>query len=246
MPQTTISSFSSAPLTAEIETPTVFQRINDFQSDTAATLSQEHPAIVPHNGLDLRRGLDAYIKAPNKRLRSPIWPFGWRLLDKITKQKPYWLCRMCHGSPQKPRSPDNHLFPTATNTTSCINHLRDVHLINLKDDDYENLSERQAQYSNQPSISTAFGQTSDESYTAFDFEVFKGLLVQLFTQHQLPLQLVEQYAFKRLLSYCQPLLSDCIPVRNSLKSYIMRAYDQALGDCANGGSTGNHTDQPLI
>jgi hypothetical protein len=39
------------------------------------------------------------------------------------------------------------------------------------------------------------------SEAPFDFEVFKGLLLQLFTSRSLPFDLVEDRAFRSLLTY---------------------------------------------
>lgn len=225
MTQTTLSDFSSAPPMIDLETPTELQPTNDFQSDTTAILTQERPAIIPHNGLDTTR-LGAFTKAPDKkRLRSPIWPFGWRLFD--AKKQAYWLCRLCHAGPKKPKVPDGHVFATSTNTSSPILHLRREHSIRVRDDDFESVIERQSLPSNQLSISSAFSNVNEGS-GPFDYEVFKGLLLQLFTQHQLPFQLVDQPAFRKLLTYCQPLLSDCVPRRDTLRRWIMSAYNHAL------------------
>lgn len=62
----------------------------------------------------------------------------------------------------------------------------------------------------------------------FDYEVFKGLLLQLFTTRQLPFDLIEDKAFRSLLSYANPLLSDCIPSRRTLRRWIESTYNEAL------------------
>jgi hypothetical protein len=64
--------------------------------------------------------------------------------------------------------------------------------------------------------------------SAFDYEVFKGLILQLFTSRALPFKLVEDDAFRSLLTYCQPLLIDCIPSRRTLRRYIEATYHQSL------------------
>jgi hypothetical protein len=62
----------------------------------------------------------------------------------------------------------------------------------------------------------------------FDFEVFKGLVLELFTTEQVPFSLVDAKAFRQLLIYLQPLLSDCIPTRSTLRRHITKTYDQGL------------------
>ena len=84
--------------------------------------------------------------------------------------------------------------------------------------------------SRQASI-TGFTSSSTGVRTAdvpFDYNVFKGLLLQLFTTRAVPLALVEDEAFKTLLIYCQPALHDCIPSRRSLRRYIEATYNSSL------------------
>jgi hypothetical protein len=47
--------------------------------------------------------------------------------------------------------------------------------------------------------------------SSFDFETFKGLLLQLFILEGISFSKVEAKAFKELLTYLQPQLRDCIP-----------------------------------
>ena len=82
--------------------------------------------------------------------------------------------------------------------------------------------------SRQPSITGFTSSSFRGSKAPFDFEVFKGLLLQLFTSRSLPFELVEDKAFKSLLTYCQPLLNDCIPSRRTLRRYIEATYNQSL------------------
>jgi hypothetical protein len=63
---------------------------------------------------------------------------------------------------------------------------------------------------------------------SFDYDVFKGLLLQLFTTRSLPFALIDDEAFRSLLIYCQPLLNDCIPSRRTLRRYIEVTYNQCL------------------
>jgi hypothetical protein len=58
--------------------------------------------------------------------------------------------------------------------------------------------------------------------------VFKGLILQLFTTEQVPFSLIDAEAFRALLIYLQPLLSDCIPTRTTPRRHIVKAYNQAL------------------
>jgi hypothetical protein len=53
--------------------------------------------------------------------------------------------------------------------------------------------------------------SSAKNLGAFDYEVFKGLLLQLFTTRALLWKLVDNKAFRALLIYLQPLLNDYIP-----------------------------------
>jgi hypothetical protein len=66
------------------------------------------------------------------------------------------------------------------------------------------------------------------SEAPFDFEMFKGSLLQLFTSRSLPFHLIEDKAFRSLLTYYQPLLNDCIPSRRTLRRYIEATYDHSL------------------
>jgi hypothetical protein len=80
----------------------------------------------------------------------------------------------------------------------------------------------------QQSITGFTSSSARGSEAPFDFNVFKGLLLQLFTSRLLPFDLVEDKAFRALLTYCQPLLNDCIPLRRTLRRYIETAYDHSL------------------
>jgi hypothetical protein len=66
------------------------------------------------------------------------------------------------------------------------------------------------------------------SEAPFDFEVFKGFLLQLFTPRSVPFELIEDKAFRSLLTYCQPLLNDYVPSRRTLRRYIEATYDHSL------------------
>jgi hypothetical protein len=84
--------------------------------------------------------------------------------------------------------------------------------------------------SRQPSI-TGFTSSSTgarNSDAPFDYDVFKGLLLQLFTTRPIPLALAEDEAFRSLLIYCQLALHDCIPSRRTLRRYIEATYNSSL------------------
>jgi hypothetical protein len=82
--------------------------------------------------------------------------------------------------------------------------------------------------SRQVSITGFTSSSTQGSEVPFDFEVFKGLLLQLFTSRSLPFELVEDRAFRSLLTYYQPLLNDCIPSRRTLRRYIEATYNHNL------------------
>jgi hypothetical protein len=59
-------------------------------------------------------------------------------------------------------------------------------------------------------------------------------MLQLFTTEQVPFSLVDAKAFRALLIYLQPSLSDCIPTRTTLRRHIAKAYNQALTNVESG------------
>jgi hypothetical protein len=114
-------------------------------------------------------------------------------------------------------------------TSGAIAHLRE-HGIRAVGD--VALSTSLAVGSKRQSSMAAFTSSSREASardtSEFDFEVFKGLLLQLFTKRSLPFDLIEDEAFRSLLSYCNPVLSDSMPSRRSLRRWIASAYNEAL------------------
>jgi hypothetical protein len=82
--------------------------------------------------------------------------------------------------------------------------------------------------SRQASITDFTSSSARGSEAPFDFEVFKGLLLQLFTSRSLPFELIEDKAFRSLSTYYQPLLNDCIPSRRTLRRYIEATYDHSF------------------
>jgi hypothetical protein len=158
----------------------------------------------------------------DKVLTSHVWVFGYRMEDR--KLREHWICRICHTDPLKPRVPSGHYYYAGSGTTKALEHLRRRHRITATTDRSITIDQaRSLTSSTQQSISS-FQSTPKQ----FDFEVFKGLVLQMFTQEQVPFSLIDAKAFRQLLFYLQPLLSDCIPNRTSLRRHIARAYDQAL------------------
>ena len=142
------------------------------------------------------------LSRDRKKLRSFIWQYGWRLLNAEGHE--HWICRNCHTSPPKPKKPKGHLFKTTAQTSRPIYHLRDSHGIfapgatPVKRPPAPSVSSRQASITGFTSSSGV--RTSD---APFDYNVFKGLLLQLFTTRPVPLALIEDDAFRSLLIYCQ-------------------------------------------
>jgi hypothetical protein len=75
------------------------------------------------------------------------------------------------------------------------------------------------------------GTTSERNRAveAFDYEMFIRLLIRLFTNEQISLVKVESQALRDLLVYLNLRCRPALPSRNSLRSYISIAYEQALG-----------------
>lgn len=225
MPQSTLSGFTtSAPPNIDPEASTELQYTNGFASNTTATSTQDLP--VATTGLldcDLDR-IRGYTELRDEKvLHSYVWAFGYRVQDR--KQREHWICRICHTGPLKPRKPTGHCFYAGSGTSKAIQHLKSVHRVTKATDPVISIDEaRNLAGSIQQSISSFPTATPKE----FDFEVFKGLILQLFTTEQVPFSLIDAKAFRALLVYLQPLLSDCIPTRTTLRRHITKAYNQAL------------------
>ena len=141
----------------------------------------------------------------------------------------HWICRNCHTLPPKPKKPKGHLLKTTAQTSGPIYHLGDSHgVVALGATPVERpptplVGSRQASITGFTSSSGV--RTSD---APFDYNVFKGLLLQLFTTRPVPLALVEDDAFRSLLTHCQPALHHCIPSRRSLRRYIDAPYNSSF------------------
>jgi hypothetical protein len=228
MPSTATSLFSSAPGTSQLDAPEEIQRPNDFESTRTERFTEGEENTEPR--LDLAR-LQGYELAPGrKKLKSFIWEHGWRLIDE--EGMSHWVCRHCHTADPKPKRPNNHLFKTEQQTSGPIYHLRDAHSIQGSSDTPVRRSRKAATTpsggSRQVSITGFTSSSARGSEAPFNFDVFKGLLLQLFTLRSLPFELVEDKAFRSLLTYCQPLLNDCIPSRRTLRRYIEATYTNSL------------------
>jgi hypothetical protein len=183
-------------------------------------------------GLDLERLQGYGLARDRKRLKSFIWDHGWRLRDEEAGLD-HWVCRICHTADPKPKRPNNHLFKTELQTSGPIGHLRDAHGIQQPGGTPLRRSRKAATTpsrggSRQASIAGFTSSSTRGSEAPFDFDVFKGLLLQLFTSRSLPFELIEDKAFRSLLTYCQPLLNDCIPSRRTLRRYIEATYNNSL------------------
>ncbi|KAM0708864.1 hypothetical protein Q7P35_002900 [Cladosporium inversicolor] len=219
------SFFSSAPSTSRLEAPEEVQRACDFESTRTEALLDEE--VNTEIGLELNRLLGYDLSRDKKKLRSFIWLHGWRLLND--KGHEHWVCRKCHTGPLKPKKPKGHLFRTTAQTSGPIYHLRDQHGIVAPGA----TPVRKAPTTPLGSQRSITGFTSSStgvcnSDAPFDYDVFKGLLLQLFTTRPVSLALVEDEAFRSLLIYCQPVLHDCIPSRRSLRRYIEATYNSSL------------------
>lgn len=228
MPQSKLSGFSStssAPPTFDLDASIDLQRTSDFESNTTTTSTQGAPmttSIYADCDLDRIRG---YMPLRDDIIRSShAWDFGYRVADR--KQKEHWICRICHTGPQKPRTPRGFIYASGGGTSKAIYHLRDLHRVTKATNRSISMDDaRQLAGSTQPSLSSF---TTTATPKEFDYEVFKGLVLELFTTEQVPFSLIDAKAFRQLLIYLQPLLSDCIPTRSTLRRHIGSAYNQAI------------------
>lgn len=227
MPHTASSLFSSGLGGSQLDAPNGVQRPRDFGSTRTEPSCEEEENVEP--GLELSRLEGFELAIDRKRLKSFIWDHGWRLIND--EGLDHWVCKKCHTAPTKPKRPWNHLFKTSQQTSGPIGHLRDMHAIVQPGGTPVRPRKAVATPSGgsrQASITGFTSSSARGSEAPFDFEVFKGLLLQLFTSRSLPFELVEDRAFRSLLTYCQPLLNDCIPSRRTLRRYIEATYDHSL------------------
>jgi hypothetical protein len=193
--------FSSAPPISQLEAPEGIQRVGHFESTRTEPIEEEE---ITKPGLELSR-LDGYeLSRDRKKLRSFIWTHRWRLVNEEGME--HWIYRKCHTGPLKPKKPNRHLFKTTTQTSSPIYHLRDLH--GIVPPGATPVRARRAfttpSGSRQASI-TGFTTPSTGARNldgSFDYDVFKGLLLQLFTTRSLPFDLIDDKAFRSLLIYC--------------------------------------------
>jgi hypothetical protein len=203
------------------------QRPRDFESTHTESLFVEDEPTEP--GLKLARLTGYELPRDRKKLKSFIWTHEWRIVNE--EGQDHWLCRICHTALPRPKRPKYHLFKTTAQTSGPIGHLHDHHHIvppgasPVKRVRSTPSGSRQTSIAGFTSSSTGAVRSTE---SAFDYEVFKGLILQLFTSRALPFKLVEDDAFRSPLTYCQPLLIDCIPSRRTLRRYIEATYHQSL------------------
>jgi hypothetical protein len=221
------SFFSSAPSTARLEAPEEIQRTGDFESTRTEPIVDVDLDTEP--GLDLDRIPGFDLLRGRKKLRSFVWDHGWRLINDAGQE--HWLCRKCHSGPLKLKGPNRHVFKTTAQTSGAIYHLKDHHgIVPAGATPMRPSRASVAPTDSRQASITGFTSSTGarNSDTSFDYDVFKGLLLQLFTTRPVSLALVEDDAFRSLLIYCQPALHDCIPSRRSLRRYIEATYNSSL------------------
>ena len=210
--------FSAPPPTSQLYAPSEVQRLGDYDSNATVTSTSELEGSQSSEGIDWTR-LHGY-ELPPPRTKKPkgnvsfVWTYGYRIYDP-KKGIEYWLCRLCHQSPRKPRDSSEHRF-VASLTSNAITHLK-KHRI-AKEGIYE---DPQLPQGSQSSLDNHLHSLSRD----FDPEVFKGLILELFTTEQLSLAKIESPIFRKLLCYLSPRCKASIPSRRSLSRYIAAAYD---------------------
>jgi hypothetical protein len=208
-----ILSYLSSPIpTSPLNTPSDVQHSRDFRSDRTNTPTDKVEAIDTR--LDLRR-IRGYEPLPHDpKLQSHVWVFGWRLI-RLSNQQEYWLCRICHTTSLRPPILDNHIFKSRASTLAVVKHLKRKYSVQKEGDTPISVSSNQSSIEDHViGLDTAIATKPTSS---FDFETFKGLLLQLFILEGISFSKVEAKAFKELLTYLQPQLRDCIPSRRSLR-----------------------------
>jgi len=162
-----------------------------------------------------------------KPLTSWIYKHGWRLY-KPADGLEYWICRLCHHQPKKPRNALRFSYPCGKATSSAAHHLKEFHAIGP---DGVIVKTMPSTPSRSQSILDGYCAAAAErnaAAEAFDYETFKGLLTRFFVVEQISLMKVESQALKDLLIYCNPRCKAALPGRTTLKRYITSAYDCAL------------------
>lgn len=229
MASTIDSYLTTAPPTSQLYAPTQVQQSGDFASDQTTTSTQlDEPDGTLLEGIDWSRlrGYEPLPPRSNKHRgnRSHIWSYGWRLYRPKDSHE-YWICRLCHIGSHKPPNPATFTYST-TATSGAASHLEKVHRVGPHGAITVPENQQLNRSRDQGSIHSYY-TTSSES-TSFDREVFKGLLVRLFTTEQMALLKVESAALQDLLIYLQPQCKAAIPTRNTLRSYITSTYCNAM------------------
>jgi hypothetical protein len=219
--------FLSAPPTSQLEAPEEIQRVGDFESTRTEPIEEEE---ITDPGLELSQLTGYELSRDLKKLRSFIWTHGWRLINDEGME--HWICRKCHTGPLKPKKPNGHLFKTTTQTSGrSTTYATYTALYHQELRQYVHVGPSATPSGSRQASITGFTAPSTgarNSDGSFDYDVFKGLLLQLFTTRSLPFALIDDEAFRSLLIYCQPLLNDCIPSRRTLRRYIEVTYNQCL------------------
>jgi hypothetical protein len=223
------SYLTSVPPTSELYVPTQVQRASDFGSDqTTGSTQLDKPDGSLLEGIDWSR-LRGYEQPPprskkHRGNRSHIWNHGWRLHYQKDGNE-YWICKLCQTASRKPPNPSSFTYST-TATSGAAGHLERVHRVGPHGAITVPQSQPLNRTGDQGSIHSYYTNSSDS--TSFDREVFRGLLVRLFTIEQIALLKVESAALQDLLIYLQPRCEAAMPTRNTLRSYITSAYCNAL------------------
>jgi hypothetical protein len=229
MPSDITSWLGSAAPTSQLEAPSEIQRTNDFPSNRTTASIEPTFTQDPLEGIDWER-LQGFERLPPKAKRhrpytSWIYSYGWRLY-KPADGLEYWICRLCHNAPRKPRIATPFAYICGKATSSAAHHLKDRHSIGP-----EGTIARTAPSTPSQSMLNGYCSGAAErnaAAEAFDYETFKGLITRLFTVEQLPLHKVDSKALRDLLIYCNPRCRAALPARNTLKRYIASAYEHAL------------------
>jgi hypothetical protein len=232
----TISSWiGSAAATLALHVPSEIQRTNDFQSDrTAASIEPTYYQPDSYEGIEWDR-LRAFERMPpkNKRqkpLTSWVWDHGWRLY-KPADGREYWICRLCHLAPTKPKNAVRFAYLCGKATSSASTHMKDCHHLGPNGPIPRTTPSTPSRGRGTQSVldgHCAGAAERNAAAEAFNYETFKGFLTRFFVVEQIPLVKVESQALKDLLIYCNPRCKAALPGRTTLKRYITSAYNQVL------------------
>jgi hypothetical protein len=230
MASITSSYFTTPALTSQLEAPTEIQQSIDFPSDRTTASIREITSNSNYDEIDWSRLRGFEMPPPKqKRQRAPkshVWTYGWRLY-KPREGREYWVCKLCHLSPNKPAKPIDFAYVCTRSTTSAIEHLRLRHRLGQ----HGPIAVEAYQPSTQSSIDGYYAAAAERNSAAlaFDYNVFRSLLIRMFTEEQLPLAKIEAPAVRDVLTYLQPRCKAAIPSRTTLRRCIASAYDEVLG-----------------